>query len=132
MSLTVTRARVKEKCGIADASYDTAIDNLILEIVPVLEYSILSEALNDGATGVQATLNLAATEIVCGEFQAQRLREIGAGESVTIGDLRIEPSKLATALDLLQQGFSRITPFLRTQAYALPTRVSTATLPEAA
>jgi hypothetical protein len=118
MSLTITRARVREKCGIADTSYDSTIDNLILELAPVLEYSVRADALADSTAGVQATLNLAATEILCGELQTQRLREVGAADIVTLGDLRIEPSKLANALDLLQQGFSRLKPYLKTEPYS--------------
>ncbi len=124
MPITVTRARVKEKCGIADTSYDTAIDNLILEIVPVIEYTVSSEALAESGAG--STLNLAATEVVCGEFQAQRLRETGASDSIAIGDLRLEPVKLAGALDLLQQGFNRLRPFLKAESYVRPSNVGTA------
>jgi len=127
MSLTVTRSRVKEKCGISDTSYDTTIDNLILEIVPVLEYLVSSDALADSTTGVQATLNLAATEVVCGELLAQRFRELGVTDTITIGDIKIDPAEIKTAFELIQRGYDRLSPFLKNDAYEDASRVGVGT-----
>ena len=68
MSLTVTRAKVKEMCGISTTDYDTPIDNLIADLVPVIEYGVKSEYLS-GPSGLTATLNLGAAEVVAGEFR---------------------------------------------------------------
>lgn len=79
MALSVSRARVKEKCGIADADFDDTIDNLILEITPVVEQLIRAEALDDPAVGVQSTLTLAATEIHGGVLASDRPGSGGRG-----------------------------------------------------
>lgn len=115
MSLTVTRSRVKEKCGIADTSLDTTIDNLITELVPVIEYSIRDEHLNDtGNAGLQATLSLGATEIVCSEILAQTLRPPGAGESIVIAGLSLGAIADADAPSGLKaQGLARLLPYLK-------------------
>ena len=118
MSLTVTRARIKEKCGIDDSSYDTPIDNLISDYVAPIEFSVRSEYIADtGNSGLQATLNLAALEICCGEFIAQLLREPGASESVSIEGLTLTPFFTRSARDpsgLIVAGWSRLRPFLKT------------------
>ena len=74
--MTVTRSRVKERCAISDTNYDTTIDNLIADLVPAIEFSVDPLLVASSDTGLQATLNLAALELVCGEFLALRLREI--------------------------------------------------------
>lgn len=91
MAITVTRSRVKEKCGISGTDYDSTIDNLIDEQVPVIEYAIRDEVLADSSAGLQATLELGATEIVCGEFMGQRLREPGAADEVCVGEVSLKP-----------------------------------------
>ncbi len=76
MPITLTRARIKEKCGVADATYDSTIDNLIAEMTPVVEYTIQTGPLAD--TSLSTTLSLGATEVVCGEFLAQIKRQENA------------------------------------------------------
>lgn len=114
MSLTVTRVRVKEKCGIAASTYDSTIDNLIAEVVPTLEYQIRSDHLADsGNGGLQATLSLGATEIVCAEFLDQLAREPGGSETVTVGELSFSPSD-APQRRLRESGWRRLRPYLKT------------------
>ena len=65
MAITITRADVKRKCMIAtsDTTYDSAIDSLISEMQPALEYGIAPEYVADtGNTGLQATLKLGILE----------------------------------------------------------------------
>lgn len=111
MALTITRARVKEKCAIADGTYDATIDNLIAEMAPVVEFAILASALADtGNTGLQATLSLGATEVVCGEFLAQKKRlenaEPPAGGAARPFD-PTDPARLAA------KGWKRLRPYLK-------------------
>ncbi len=115
MSIIITRTRVKEKCGIADTSLDTTIDNLIAELGPAIEYSLRPEFIADtGNTGLQATLNLGATEIVCSELLAQILRPAGAAESISIAGLSLGPIKDAEDRDGLRaQGLARLAPYLK-------------------
>lgn len=113
MSLTVTRARVKEKCGIADTTYDSTLDNLIAEIVPTLEYVLGAEYLADtGNAPLQATLNLGAAEIVCAEFLEQLARQPGAGETIVLEGFELRPSFEAAA-DLRRRALARLQPFAK-------------------
>ena len=76
MPITITRARIKEKCGVTDTVSDSTIDNLIAEMTPVVEYAIQTGHLAD--TSLSTTLSLGATEVVCGEFLAQFKRQENA------------------------------------------------------
>ena len=126
MALTVTRARVKEKCGIAVTTYDATIDNLISEMAAVLEYFIRPEHIADtGNTGLQATLNLAATEIVCAEFLEQLAREPGASEKIVVGDLSLEPAN-GPAYFIRRQGWTRLKPYLKIDPGEASTKVKAA------
>lgn len=117
MSLSVTPSRVKEKCGITVSDYDATISNLIGEITPVVEFAIRGEHLADtGNTGLQATLKLGLTEVICGELLEQIAREPGALESVSIGDLALSPPPpqvWSTLAGLKRQGWARLRPFLK-------------------
>jgi hypothetical protein len=110
MGITVTRARVKEKCGIADSGMDAAIDALILEIVPVVEARIRPEHLADVDAGTVATLALAATEVVAGEVLAQLDRAAGRGK------LRLFGWEFAFGgpdpSGMIAQGWGRLAPYL--------------------
>lgn len=134
MALIVTRARVKAKCGLADASQDAAIDALIAEIVPVMEHALLPSAVADTANaGLQATLNLGATEVVCGEFLAQRMREFGAWERVKVGEFEIAPAarELDDPFGLKAQGWARLSPYLKADPSAQRSPAVTAGLRDA-
>ncbi len=115
MSITVSRSRVKEKCGISDTTYDTVIDNLISELVPAISFAIRDEHIADtGNGGLQSTLTLGATEIVCGEFAAQLLRAPGGGELVKLGVLTVQPvgrDNPADPTGLATQGWARLAPY---------------------
>jgi hypothetical protein len=92
MGLTVTRARVKDRAGITSSTYDATIDSLIAELVPAIEFAVRTEHVNDLTnTGLQATLNLGALEIVTGEFIAQFIRVPGSGETLSIEGIKLEP-----------------------------------------
>ena len=113
MALSVTRARVKEKCGFTGTTYDATIDNLISEMAGVIEHSIHPGHIADtGNAGLQATLNLGATEIVCAEFLEQLAREPGASEKLTIGELSLEPVN-DPAFFIRKQGWARLKPYLK-------------------
>lgn len=116
MALTVVASRVKEKLGLTAATWDTAIGNLIDEMVPAISYGIEDAHLADVSNaGLQALLNLGALEMVCGEFAAQLAREPGAAEEVWIGDIHLRPpgQPLDDPTGLAAQGASRLRPFLK-------------------
>ena len=108
MPITITRARVKEKCAIADATHDTTIDNLIAEMTPVIEYIVKAEHVADAA--LATTLNLGATEVVCGEFLAQKERLANAA-APSGGDTRaFDPTDPGR---LVAKGWKRLRPYLK-------------------
>jgi hypothetical protein len=117
MSLIVLRSKVKEKCGITGTDFDSQIDSLIVDTVPVLEYAIAPGYIADtGNTGLQATLNLGATEIVSGEFLAQLGRQLGAYDWIVLGDFEVRPVTRMDTGDpsgLLAQGWTRLGPYLK-------------------
>lgn len=119
MALVVTVATVRAKCRIPDTSLDAEIDALIDEQLPVIEYSILAEHIaNTGDTGLQATLNLGAAEVIAGEFLAQTFREPGVAEVIEIGELkigdRLPPRAPINDPHLLKdQGWKRLAPYVK-------------------
>lgn len=123
MSIQVTKAMVKSKCRIIVSDFDTEIETLIEEQLPVIEFAILEHHLNDTSNvGLQATLTLGATEIISGEFLAQSFREPGASETLVFGDLVIgaRPGSsfsvsIADPFGLKSQGWQRLTPYLKPQ-----------------
>ncbi len=131
MSLTVTRDAVKAKAAIDGSTYDSAIDDLIDEWVPVLEFAIIPAELSDATAGLVSTLDLGAVEVIAGEFIAQLARSPGAYDSIKIGDLEIRPFFRPLASDpsgLKDQGRRRLRPFLKPEAVsALMSTVLTAT-----
>lgn len=119
MSLTVTRAAVKAKLGLDTPALDAAIDGLIADWVPVIEFALEPSAVNDPTVGMIKTLDLGATEVVAGEFMAQLARTFGYFDSVKVGDFELRPFFRPNILDptgLKEQGRRRLRPFLRTEA----------------
>ncbi len=135
MSLTVTRAKVKEKCGVDVSDYDTPIDNLISDWTPAIEFAIKNEHIADtGNTGLQATLNLGAAELVSGEFLAQQGRRSGAIDVLHFGEIEVRPAGSVDWDDpfgLKRQGWERLRPYLKTDP-KLPARadIRTGSKPE--
>ena len=117
MALTVTRARIKERCAVSDSSYDSAIDNIIADYVAPVEFAIRDEYVADiGSAGLQATLTLGALEICCGEFVAQRCREVGAADAISLEGISMTPFLMKSARDLsglIASGWARLNPFLK-------------------
>lgn len=116
MAIVVTRDAVKRTAAVSSSGYDTQIDALIADLVPVIEYTLSADALADAA--LQPVLSRAATEIVAGEFLAQRLREEGATETFTVGGMQVgeRPQSHADLSDpygLMQRGWARLAPFLK-------------------
>jgi len=115
MSITISTADVKRKAMIAssDTTYDSAISSLITEMQSPIEYSITDTYLADTAnTGLQATLKLGILEIITGEFLEQLRREMGATEAATVAGVVLGGSTVRGA-DLIQQGASRLGPYLK-------------------
>lgn len=119
MPITITRARVKEKCNISVATYDATIDNLIAEFSPVIEQTLQTSAVADAE--LTGTLDLGATEIVCGELLAQLRRQENAlpPTAEACGCRSFDPTDPSR---LVQRGWSRLRPYLKVD---WPFRVAT-------
>jgi hypothetical protein len=124
MALVISRAKVKDKCGLDEATFDALIDSLIVEQAPVIEYAIRPEHLADPDAGLQATLTVGATEVVAGELLAMLYRRPGWREVIRLGDLELDP-RLGTDLSdpggLKAQGWARLRRYLKVDPIA-PTR----------
>ena len=115
MAISITKADVKRRLMIAtaDTSYDSAIDSLIAEMQPAIEYRIDPSYLAyTGDAGLQATLKLGILEVVCGEFLEQTRRETGSCEEFTIAGLTVG-ARQERGTALMQQGYDRLTPYWR-------------------
>lgn len=116
MALSVSRSRVKEKCGISASTYDTAIDNIIADYVPAIEFAIRAEYVAAVSnSGLQATLNLGALEICCGEFMGQKFRENGTALSVAPDGFPMLIFYHGSARDpsgLVAAGWQRLQPYV--------------------
>ncbi|MGC8863844.1 MAG: hypothetical protein ACP5R5_13865 [Armatimonadota bacterium] len=113
MAITITTAEVKRKAMITTSDHDAAIAALISEMQPALEYSIADaylEAISNA--NLQATLKLGMLEVITGEFLEQLRREAGASEQFSVAGLAIGPAA-QTGIDLIEQGASRLAPFLK-------------------
>ncbi|GIV17219.1 MAG: hypothetical protein KatS3mg022_2654 [Armatimonadota bacterium] len=116
MAVVVTREAVKRTAAISSTAYDGQIDALITDLVPVIEYTLSSDALADST--LEPVLSRGATEIIAGEFLAQRLREEGATEAFEAGGVRVGESPqshadLGDPYGLIQRGWARLMPFLK-------------------
>ncbi|BCW98983.1 MAG: hypothetical protein KatS3mg024_1810 [Armatimonadota bacterium] len=125
MPLSVTRSDVKRKCMVAssEATYDSAIDALIAEMLPAIEHSLDPMYVQDTSnTGLQAELRLGALELIAAEFLAQRAREPGFMEELQVGGVRLGPA-WERGRALAEQGSARLAPYQRAlgaAAQALP------------
>ncbi len=115
MSLTISRSAIKDRCGIAALTeFDSAIDSLITAMIPAIETTLADGWLTNPSAGIMATLNLAATEIVAGEFLGQLWRAPGFVDEVSAAGVTIRPRIAASDPAILKaQGLQRLAPYLK-------------------
>lgn len=115
--IVVEREAVKRKLRLTGTAYDSDIDALIAEMVPVIRYSIDPVYLQSPEPDLVALLNLGALELVAGEMSATLWRELGAWVGFRLGWLQIIPAYFPpNPLDpsgLKAQGYARLAPYLR-------------------
>ncbi len=116
MAVVVTREAVKRAAAVTSTAYDAQIDALISDLLPIIQYTLSPEALADSA--LEPVLSRGATEVIAGEFLAQRLRAEGATESFEVGGVRVGESPLSRTdlgdpYGLIQRGWARLTPYLK-------------------
>lgn len=125
MPIAISATEVKRKAMIDTTEHDAAISSLISEMQPPLEYSVDDRYRADTANaGLQATLKLGMLEIITGEFIEQLRRESGSTEQMSVAGVSVGASTLR-GLDLVQQGATRLAPYLKA---ALPCLSDTASL----
>lgn len=116
MAITVVPSQVRERCGIDHTDWDAEIATLIGELVTPIEYALRPDILASTDPGLVATLNLAALEIVAGEFFVQIARKPGYFDAVSILGFELTPFVRGPAADLSglkAQGWARLAPYLR-------------------
>lgn len=115
MAITILAADVKRKAMIADSdtTYDSSISSLISEMQGPLEFSIADCYLSDITnTSLQATLRLGILEIITGEFIEQIRRQRGVVEMFSAAGVSVG-EWTQRGVDLIQQGATRLAPFLK-------------------
>jgi len=119
MSLYVSLTKLKERAGVSGTAFDSEANNLITDYVAAIERALRPDALADPDSGLQATLNLAALEIVAGEFCAQLWRKPGWADSVVVFGLEFRPAYAGgdptDPSGLKGQGWERLRPWLRVE-----------------
>lgn len=113
MSLVISRDDVKRKCMVAatDSTHNDAVDALIAEMAPAIEYTLDPVFLNNtDDEDLQALLSLGALELVAAEFLAQRAREPGFSEDMQVGGIRVGQA-WERGKALYEQGTMRLAPF---------------------
>jgi len=115
---------------ISVTDYDSSITSLISEMQPALEYSIADTYLNDsGNTNLQATLKLGILEIITGGFLEQLRREAGAADEFSVAGITVGAA-VQTGVELIQQGATRLAPFLKAALPMMSEAVSAISEPD--
>lgn len=97
----------------------TEFDALVQLLVPVITYALRDEAITTTEAGVTATLLLASTEIVAGEWWARHARKPMFQMSIGMGDLQVFPRRYDDVDDptgLISKGWARLGPWRKSLA----------------
>lgn len=117
MAISVGIEAIKRKVGLEGSSWDSHVTLLMNEQISVIEYALEPGALSSSAeSGLQATLNLAALEIIAGELFAEISRRPEFQLSFKLGDVEMYPRKYDNVDDptlLIKKGWSRLAPYLK-------------------
>ena len=109
--------RVRKKARL-DESYDNDIQDTIDEMIPYIESKIDEEYLNTDDTSIQAIINLAATEIILGEFIKEQSNDEEDSVSLGVGPIKIGESsasknRMNRAKDFINDGWDKLKPYLK-------------------
>lgn len=117
MPLTVTLAALKQRAGITFLDADVDLQALIDASLPALSYALLASALSDPDPGLQAWLNLGASEVIAADALDQLRRRPGYADSLVLTGVELRGPSAATLAEdaerLREQGWRRLRPFLR-------------------
>ena len=117
MIVTLAPTQIKAVCGITDSEFDDSLDDLRNEWQPVLEASVLPEALADAE--LTPILQLAFTEAIAGEFFARQARADAIFETITLEGLKLSPpTNFLDPTGLIARAYSRLRPYLKPEAFS--------------
>ena len=124
MPFSTTYNRILERCGLANSgiTYQTRVTQLADELASALRPMIQPDIYNN--TDYTFTLSAALWNLTAAEFLGCLRRETGASETVTVGDLKIEPGP-DDSQTLREEGWKMLAPFLQPDFLPLATRVLT-------
>lgn len=113
MPISLPTDRILERCGLAGTglTYSVRVSSLAGEFNAAIGPMIREEKLADDS--LTWTISQGVIDLVAADFVEILRREPGATDTVTIGDLRIEPSQFDTAETMRARGWSRLLPFLK-------------------
>lgn len=109
--------RVRKKARL-DETYDEDIQETILEMIPFIESRIDETYLNSDDTTIQAIINLAATEIIVGEFIKEQSNDEEDSVSLGVGPIKIgenssSKNRMSRAKDFVNDGWEKLKPYLK-------------------
>lgn len=114
--ITVRVERVRKKARL-DETYDIDIQETIDEMIPYIESKIDEEYLNTEDTSVKSIINLAATEIIIGEFIKEQSNDEDDSVSIGVGPIKIgenssSKNRMSRAKDFVNDGWEKLKPYL--------------------
>lgn len=117
--ITVKVERVRKKARL-DESYDIDIQETIDEMIPFIESKIDETYLNSDDSSIQAIINLAATEIIVGEFIKEQANDEEDSVSLGVGPIKIgenssSKNRMNRAKDFVNDGWEKLRPYLKDQ-----------------
>lgn len=109
--------RVRKKARL-DESYDEDIQETILEMIPFIESKIDETYLNTDDESIKAIINLAATEIIVGEFIKEQSNDEDDSVSLGVGPIKIgenssSKNRMSRAKDFVNSGWEKLKPYLK-------------------
>ena len=114
MPLVVSLTTLKQRVGITVADADTDLQALLDVSLAALAYALLPSALADTDAGLQAWLNLGASEVIAADAINQLRRRPGWSDTLILAGLEVRgPAPVGDAERLREQGWRRLRPFLR-------------------
>lgn len=117
--ITVKAERVRKKARL-DETYDEDIQETIEEMIPYIKSKIDETYLNSDDASIQAIINLAATEIIVGEFIKEQSNDEDDSVSLGVGPIKIGESsasknRMNRAKDFIADGWDKLRPYLKDQ-----------------
>ncbi|QZY56704.1 hypothetical protein [Crassaminicella profunda] len=115
--IIVQAERVRKKARL-DESFDSDIQETILEMTPYIESKIDNEYLDTEDITIQSIINLGATEIITGEFLKEQANDEDDGVSLGVGPIKISEnvsskSRSSRAKDFINSGWMKLEPYLK-------------------